>query len=153
MRTLAQIKNYLEQLKQERESISEVIEVSMETFTHVTTPQQFVGELQSKRNLASHHDATRLQELKNGYNTIITYANEDESVTKENWETQEVIQWLINDASVWNVLRGQDVKDIEDWVKQGNAPDGLYRSFREPPVSSLNQVDWQAVAESLAEEN
>lgn len=151
MRTLAEIKDYILQLRQKQNSIPEVTDVSMEILTSVTTPQAFVAELQSKRNLTNHHDAAHLQELKNGYNAIINYANEDGSTTKQNWETQEVITWLINDASVWDELKGQDADEIEEWVKQGNAPDGLYKSFRQPPVSSFNEVDWEEVAESLVE--
>lgn len=151
MRTLTQIKEYVAQLEQDPSHVPEVIATSMDILTHITTPQQFVAELQSKRNLASHNDETYLQKMKTYYNSIINYADEDDSSMKGSWETQEVINWLINNESTWADLKGRDADEIEEWVKQGNAPDGLYTSFRQPPGSSFDDVDWEEVAESLAE--
>ena len=71
---------------------------------------------------------------------------------EENWETQEVINWLINDEYAYTALRNRNARYIEQWVKEENAPPGLYESFNTPPQSSFQAVDWDAVEEALAEE-
>lgn len=71
---------------------------------------------------------------------------------EENWETQEVINWLINDEDAYSALYNKSARYIEQWVKEENAPQGLYESFNIPPQSSFQAVDWDAVEEALAEE-
>jgi hypothetical protein len=72
--------------------------------------------------------------------------------TEENWETQEVINWLTNDEFSYEALRNRTARYIEQWVKEENAPQGLYESFNSPPQSSFQNVDWNAVEEALEEE-
>ena len=71
---------------------------------------------------------------------------------EENWETQEVINWLSNDEFSYTALRNRTARYIEQWVKEENAPQGLYDSFNTPPQSSFQDVDWNAVEEALEEE-
>ena len=71
---------------------------------------------------------------------------------EENWETQEVINWLINDEYAYTALCNRSARYIEQWVKEENAPQGLYDSFNTPPQSSFQDVDWNAVEEALEEE-
>jgi hypothetical protein len=71
---------------------------------------------------------------------------------EENWETQEVINWLINDEYAYGALYNKSARYIEQWVKEENAPQGLYEAFNAPPQSSFRDVDWNAVEEALAEE-
>ena len=71
---------------------------------------------------------------------------------EETWETQEVINWLINDEFSYTALHNRTAHYIEQWVKEENAPQGLYDSFNTPPQSSFQDVDWNAVEEALEEE-
>lgn len=71
---------------------------------------------------------------------------------EENWETQEVINWLINDEYAYTALRNRSARYIEQWVKAENAAPGLYEAFNTPPQSSFQSVDWDAVEEALADE-
>lgn len=66
-----------------------------------------------------------------------------------NWDTYEVINWLINDEEAWNTLQGWDAEAIKEWVIKRNAPQGLYDSFHQPPLSSLEAVDWKRIAEAI----
>ena len=52
---------------------------------------------------------------------------------EENWETQEVINWLLNDEYAYTTLRNRTARYIEQWVKEENAPQGLYESYNAPP--------------------
>jgi hypothetical protein len=71
---------------------------------------------------------------------------------KDSWETQEVLNWLLNDESSYDALLGKSADEIREFVVDDHsAPEGLYDSFAEPPVSSFDNVDWEEVAESLAE--
>ena len=71
---------------------------------------------------------------------------------EEIWETQEVINWLINDEYSYRALYNKSARYIEQWVEEENAPQGLCESFNTPPQSSFQAVDWVAVEEALAEE-
>ena len=62
-------------------------------------------------------------------------ANED------NWETQEVINWIINDEGAWRYAPNSSSERLKQWVVDGNAPAGLYESFETPPASSFDTVD------------
>lgn len=66
-----------------------------------------------------------------------------------NWETEEVINTLINDPSeMLYVLKRMDEKEIEDFVKNGQAPEYLYSSFKRYNAS-FDDVDWYTVYEHL----
>jgi hypothetical protein len=87
----------------------------------------------------------------------------------ETWETQEVINWLINDEFSYSTLQGDvlrhyDAEDlkypdlledaaekVKQWVEEENAPSGLYESFSKTPLSRFNHVDWQEVAKSIVD--
>lgn len=71
---------------------------------------------------------------------------------EENWETQEVINWLVNDEYSYRALYNKSAGYIEQWVKEENAPSGLYEAFNSPPRSSFQAVDWDAVEEALTDE-
>lgn len=87
MKTLIDIESYLIRLKQDqrniplidRESYPEVTVVNnaFGILTHVSTPQQFITEMQNRSNQASHSDKAYLQELKNWYDNIIDYVQEN----------------------------------------------------------------------------
>ncbi len=68
---------------------------------------------------------------------------------EDNWETQEVINWLTNDEGAYYDCGDESADFIEDYVRKGNAPQGLYESFDRPPQSSFDSVNWESVAESL----
>ena len=70
---------------------------------------------------------------------------------KDNWETDEVITHLINDEDAYADLLGANAETIKTYVNKGNAPAALYDSFEAPPRSSFDEVNWEAVAESLAD--
>lgn len=68
----------------------------------------------------------------------------------ENWETQEVIRFLINDDVSYQTLKRMSAEDIHEWVVyELFAPAGLYESFDRYPRSNFEDVDWEAVARSL----
>jgi hypothetical protein len=87
----------------------------------------------------------------------------------ETWETQEVINWLINDEFSYSTLQGailrhydaEDLKDpdtleiaaskVDQWTKEENAPSGLYESFGKAPVSSFDNVDRTEVVKSIVD--
>jgi hypothetical protein len=71
------------------------------------------------------------------------------SEKETNWETDEVIRWLINDESTLAELQGKRSSTIERWVKAGYAPQGLYDEFNKEPKSSFDDVDWNEVYESI----
>ena len=68
-----------------------------------------------------------------------------------NWETEEVINWLINDEGAYFEVLGREADDIRAWVLAGNAPQGLYDSFLQEPYSSFDDVEWETVAEYVEE--
>lgn len=70
---------------------------------------------------------------------------------EENWETQEVIAWLINDEYCYTEALGEDADTIEAFVREGNAPPGLYASL-DQEKSSLDYVDWDAVEQACVDE-
>ena len=144
MRTLQQIKEYLVHLEAQESSPEDT--AIMDILSRVTTPQDFVAQVQLERNLVA---GDNVQEMKRWYNKILSYANEEErSASSSTWETEEVITWLSNDEAAWSAVKGRDAREIEQWVKQENAPGGLYTSFRRPPAS-LTNVDWEEVAAAL----
>lgn len=66
-----------------------------------------------------------------------------------NWETNEIIDTLINDDSeVLHVLKYLSVQEIEQWVKSGNAPNYLCVSFKRYNAS-FDSVDWQIVKQHM----
>lgn len=72
---------------------------------------------------------------------------------EETWETQEVINWLINDEDCYNALKNRPAWKIYNFVrKDRSAPQGLYESFATPPKSKWSDVNWKEVAEALKEE-
>lgn len=136
MKTIEQIREYLESQK------SIEAKDALKLLSRVDTSRKFFNELFGMRNAAP-------QESKRWYNTLIDYVQEKQEDTM-NWETQEVINHLINDpGECLNEIMGMSPKEIEQWVKQGNAPDQLYKSFHRSPVSSFNDVDWDEVAEAV----
>ena len=70
-------------------------------------------------------------------------------VNNDNWETQEVINWLVNDEDAWRNAPDTSISGLKQWVLSGNAPAGLYESFQSPPASSFENVDWKSVLEAL----
>ena len=67
--------------------------------------------------------------------------------TQDTWETQEVINWLINDEQAYQETLGMSATSLKRYVvEEHRAPQGLYDSFNSPPRSSWSKVDWQAVA-------
>ena len=65
------------------------------------------------------------------------------------WETQEVINWLMNDEDAWCSAPDTSVRRLKQWVLDGNAPAGLYEAFESSPKSSFDEVDWKSVLEAL----
>jgi hypothetical protein len=70
-------------------------------------------------------------------------------IYEDNWETQEVINWLVNDEDAWRNAPDRSASQLKQWVLSGNAPAGLYESFLSPPVSSFENVNWKSVIEAL----
>ena len=70
-------------------------------------------------------------------------------INKDNWETQEVINWLSNDEEAWRNAPDTSTRKLKQWVLERNAPAGLYESFESPPASSFENVDWKSVLEAL----
>ena len=70
-------------------------------------------------------------------------------VNEDNWETQEVINWLVNDEDAWRSAPDRSSRQLKQWVLDGNAPAGLYEAFKSPPESSFEKVDWKSVLEAL----
>jgi hypothetical protein len=69
----------------------------------------------------------------------------------QNWETQEVIRWLINDELCYRETLGQSADFIENYVvRQHSASTGLYESFASDPFSSFDNVDWLEVQSSCS---
>ena len=60
-------------------------------------------------------------------------------VNGDNWETQEVINWLVNDENAWRSAPDTSVSKLKQWVLDGNAPSGLYELFQSPPVNSFKR--------------
>ena len=72
---------------------------------------------------------------------------------EETWETQEVIDWLINDESAYLETLGMSASQLKTFVVTARrAPAGLYESFAQPPRSSWRSVDWNAVAQACKKE-
>lgn len=69
---------------------------------------------------------------------------------EKTWETQEVINWLINDEGTYYTLLGEHATSIWRYVTQGYAPQGLYDSFK-AEKGSFGAVDWDTVEEALHE--
>jgi hypothetical protein len=67
------------------------------------------------------------------------------------WETQEVINFLVNDEGCYNELSDEDEFTIEEFVRRGNAPEELYKMFQYEKAS-FDNVDWAEVADSLSAE-
>ena len=68
-----------------------------------------------------------------------------------NWETSEVISWLLNDENAYIATRGMSAHDLAIWVLARHAPSGLYETFGREPVSQFDDVDWAAVADHLTD--
>jgi hypothetical protein len=68
------------------------------------------------------------------------------------WETQEVINFLVNDERCYNELSDEDEFTIEEFVRRGDAPEGLYQMFQYENAS-FDSVDWAEVADSLSTED
>jgi hypothetical protein len=84
--------------------------------------------------------------------SILNEKERKEMMTDSTWETQEVIDFLINDEICYCNLKNKSARFIHTYVSAGNAPQGLYDSFAEPPKSYWKDVDWNEVADSLKEE-
>lgn len=65
----------------------------------------------------------------------------------DQWETDEVINWLINDEGCYIACSGERATMIERFVRQGYAPPGLYDQLSK---ADLSRVDWDAVEDALA---
>ncbi len=70
------------------------------------------------------------------------------------WQTEEVIRWLTEaDQSELEELieeSGDEAAEaVEEWVRAGNAPKGLYDAFHRPPKSMFDEVDWEEVVERV----
>ncbi len=71
---------------------------------------------------------------------------------EETWETEEVIRWLINDEGAYTRLTNARAREIKRYVVTDHrAPQGLYDAFNTPPRSTWSSVNWNAVAQALAE--
>jgi hypothetical protein len=74
-----------------------------------------------------------------------------------NWGTNECIDWLngnSDDESVYQKTRNMTAEELKDFVvKQHAAPAGFYKSMNQPPKSSFKDIDWNAVAYYLSDED
>lgn len=76
----------------------------------------------------------------------------DRAMEQDNWETQTVIDCLINDEYCYKETLNKAAHLIKRFVlEERQAPQGLYDSFNQPPKSSFEDVDWYAV-EAACEE-
>jgi hypothetical protein len=70
---------------------------------------------------------------------------------QENWETQEVINHLINDESAYEATKNKSAGWIRKYVGAYHlAPADLYASFQREKAH-LKDVDWAAVEEACKE--
>lgn len=68
---------------------------------------------------------------------------------EDTWETQEVIDWLINNEGYWHILYGTDPDYIREFITvEKDGPEGLYESFVRH-TGNFNLVDWKVVAQAL----
>lgn len=144
MKTLQELETYLKEEQSTQQDAPGIINDALDLLTRVKTPQQYIAELIGMRNFTSDPEAKRW------FNAFIDSIQEKQ-VPSENWETQEVIDVLINDPGEYiEQIKGMSPRELEMWVKQGNAPGQLYESFSHPPVSSFQKVDWDAVVDVVA---
>ena len=69
---------------------------------------------------------------------------------KDQWLTDELIRWLINDEGCIHELTGMDAENIKAWYKRGNAPDGFQEALS---IYILQEIDWEEVADSLSDDD
>lgn len=71
---------------------------------------------------------------------------------EDNWETQEVINHLINDEDAYKATKNKNARWIRQYVVTYHlAPADLYESFSQPPKSRWKDVDWSAVEAACKE--
>lgn len=77
----------------------------------------------------------------------------EEEAKEETWETGEVIRWLTASDSeeAYLATLNKTARQLRRFVLDGEAPQGLYDSFNQPPMSSFEDVDWDAVEEACEE--
>jgi hypothetical protein len=82
----------------------------------------------------------------------MTMNEETQSPQEDTWETQEVINFLINDEDCWNYLKNKRAHSIRSFVREEKAaPPGLYESIRGEPGATWRNVNWTSVAAALKE--